>query len=51
MNTIVKVVGAFVLAGMAIVIAAIGPMLALTMAYLMWGWKGALFTLGLLLAK
>ena len=51
MNDVLKVVGAVVVLVGAVVIAITGPALALSMAYLMWGWKGALFTLGLLLAK
>ena len=51
MNTIVKAVVADVLAGVVLGITMIGPVLALSMAYLLWGIKGTLFTLGLLLAK
>lgn len=51
MNTTLKVIEATVVLAGVVLLAVIGPALALSMAYLMWGWKGLLFTLGLLLAK
>lgn len=51
MSTVAKVIGAAILVVCVAIGAVAGPALALTMAYMLWGWKGLLFTLGLLLAK
>lgn len=51
MNVFVKGLFSIVLLAGAVVLAFAGPVLALIMAYLLWGIKGALFTLGLLIAK
>lgn len=51
MNDGVKLAGAGLVVLGAVLLAFGGWFLALYMAYLMWGIKGFLFTLGLLLAK